>query len=173
MKGLKMADKELQNILNSGEITTIFTNSQDAQDRHLSKGEIEALQVITDLQALTKYESNTATNITVASDIYETILTLDVTNMVAIGEYELRMSMLYSLDNTTTSAYFRFSIDNGLTWTEVSKEPKDTTDLIPMNYWKVITGISGTMNVIMQARKENAAVTLFIQEVDASLSRKA
>ena len=166
-------DRELQNILNSGEVTSIFIGGQAVGNKLLTSDEIEALPIIENLEKLTKYQQSTDCCITVAGDTYEDLLTLDVTDMEADGIYELRMSMLYSLDNTTRSAYFRFSIDNGATWVEVAKEPKDTTDLTPMNYWKVVTGISGTMNIIIQGRKENVVDVLYIQEISVSATRKA
>lgn len=124
------------------------------------------------LQGLQTYDYQTGSNITVTNDVYENVLTL-TTPVRDAGTYELRMSQLYSLNSTTTSAYFRFRI-NGGTYVEVRKEPKDNTDLIPMSYFKVLTHAGGSaITIEIEARKEVAGDILTIAEISAAVDRKA
>lgn len=125
---------------------------------------------ITALEGLSTYDYATISNVTVTNDVYENILTL-TTPIRDAGTYEIRMSQMYTLASTVNSAYFRFRVDGG-TWVEVRREPKDVTDIVPMDYWKVISHVGGTITVEVESRKGNAADVLTILEMSAAVVRK-
>ena len=81
--------------------------------------------------------------------------------------------MLYSLNSTNTSAYFRFSTNGGSTWNEVRREPKDNLDVLPSAYTATIVHPGGVFDLIIQSRKENAADTLSVLSIDVIFERKA
>lgn len=118
------------------------------------------------------YDYAQGNNITVTDDVYEDILTL-TTPSRGVGIYKLTQSMLYSLNSTTTSAYFRFSINGGSTWTEVRREPKDNTDVLASVYTTTIVHPGGVFDLIIQARKEAAGAILTVAQIDVSFERKA
>lgn len=110
--------------------------------------------------------------IVIADDNYETIAEL-ITPTRDKGVYEYRMSMTYSLNSTNTSAYFRFSLDGGTTWTEFRTEPKDNTDSVPMYYSFPKPLPREVLQLMMQARKENAGDVLNIEFIDLMIARVA
>jgi hypothetical protein len=141
--------------------TTVATNTTDiglVDDR------------VTALESFHTYDYNIASNITVTNDVYENVLTL-TTPIREAGTYEIRMSQMYSLNSTINSAFFRFRV-NGGAYVEVRREPKDNTDIIPMDYWKVLTHAGGTtITVEIEARKGNASDILTIAEINAAVTR--
>lgn len=130
---------------------------------------------IVDLQTkapfIPTYDYNKATAITVPSDTYTEVIRLTTPSRVA-GTYQLNRAMLYSLNSTTTSAFFRFSTDGGATWVEVRREPKDNLDIVPLVYTSPVVHAGGVFEIIVQARKESAGDTLYIASVDLSFERK-
>ena len=111
-------------------------------------------------------------SITVPSTTYSSVLSLTTPSRPA-GTYVLTQSMLYSLDSTGDSAYFRFTINGGSTWTEISKEPKDTTDLAPESLSKVLVHPGGVFNLEIQSRKEVLGDVLTIYDINLFIERKA
>ena len=109
--------------------------------------------------------------ITVPSTTYSSVLSLTTPSRPA-GTYVLTQSMLYSLDSTGDSAYFRFTINGGSTWTEISKEPKDTTDLAPESFSKVLVHPGGVFDIEIQSRKEALGDVLTIYDINLFVERK-
>lgn len=107
----------------------------------------------------------------VTNDVYEEVARLTTSSRPA-GTYVLHKSMLYSLNTTVRSAYLRFSLDGGATWTEVRKEPTDNTDLIPLTHPNVIVHTDGGFDIIVQSRKESAGDVLNIVQLTLTLERK-
>ena len=117
------------------------------------------------------YDYIKKTAITVTDDTYEEIARLTTPSRVA-GVYKLSQSMLYSLNSTTTSAYFRFSSDGGITWNEIRREPKDNTDVLPSAYTSTVVHTGGIFDLIIQSRKGAAGDVLTISIVDVIFERK-
>ena len=124
------------------------------------------------LQAFHTFDYVTGQSISVPSDTYTTVLSLTTPSRPA-GTYVLTQSMLYSLDNTGASAYFRFTINGGGTWTEIRKEPKDNTDLTPESLSKVLVHPGGVFNLEIQSRKEVSGDVLTIYDINLFIERKA
>ena len=61
-------------------------------------------------------------------DTYVTIGEI-VTPSVLAGVYVYGMSFTWTFQRASNSAQFRFSIDGGSTWKEISAEPKDSSDV--------------------------------------------
>jgi len=117
------------------------------------------------------YDYIKETEITVTDDVYEEIARL-TTPSRPTGTYKLSQSMLYTLNSTTTSAYFRFSLDGGSNWAEIRREPKDNTDTIPSAYTSTVEHTVGIFDLIIQARKENAGDVLVVSTLDVIFERK-
>ena len=127
---------------------------------------------ITTIEDKDTFDYNQATSITVTGDTYEDILQV-LTPTRAVGKYKVTLSMLYTFDSTSDSAYFRFSLDGGTNWIEVRKEGKDITDKIPSTYTTMIDHTTeGIIDIRVEARKENLGDTLIVQAIDAMLERK-
>lgn len=124
------------------------------------------------LEEFHTYDYIKGTGITVTNDVYEEVARLTTPSRDA-GVYKLSQSMLYSLNSTTTSAYFRFSTNGGSTWSEIRREPKDNTDVLPSAYTSTIAHTGGIFDLIIQSRKENAADILTISSIDVIFERKA
>jgi len=116
------------------------------------------------------YDYVQVASFTVANDTYETVAQL-VTPSRGAGTYELKMSMIHSLNSVTTSAFFRFSTDGGSTWTEVRKEPKDNTDNVVDTLIHVDVFAGGIKDIVVQARKENAGDVLLVTHLDIIYQR--
>ena len=110
-------------------------------------------------------------SITVPSTTYSSVLSLTTPSRPA-GTYVLTQSMLYSLDNTGASAYFRFTINGGGTWTEIRREPKDNTDLTPESFSKVLVHPGGVFDIEIQSRKEALGDVLTIYDINLFVERK-
>jgi hypothetical protein len=107
----------------------------------------------------------------ITGDTYETLI--DISNAVANGTYVLNMSMFFQLNNTNTSSFFRFSLDNGNTWTEVSVEAKDVNNTNTLCYAKPIAVTNGAVLLKIQGRKEQASDVLNVLELNAMFTRVA
>lgn len=167
-----MADRELSTVLNSGEINSIYLGGVTSDDKAVKQSALATEQGrITTLENFSEFEYTKVTNHTVSGTTFEAVASLNATKTA--GTYQVNQSMLYSLDNTNTSAYFRFSVDGGANWTEVRREPKDNTDKEPMAAVYVLPHAGGTMDIQIQARKENAGDVLEIYSLDLMVERKA
>ena len=131
---------------------------------------------ITDLKTkatfISSYDYVQGNSITVTGDVYEEIARLTTPSREA-GIYKLSQSMMYSLNSTTNSAYFRFSTNGGSTWSEIRREPKDNLDVLPSAYTSTIVHPGGVFDLVIQSRKENAADTLSVLSIDVIFERKA
>ena len=117
------------------------------------------------------YDYDTASNVTVTNDVYQEVARLTTPSRPA-GTYEVKLSMLYSLNSTTTSAYFRFSLDGGVSWTEVIEEPKDITDNRAKTLLLVDIHTLGIKDIVVQARKEVAGDVMTISNLSVIYERK-
>ena len=127
-----------------------------------------ALAVLTPLNDF--FYDKVSAPVTVANTAYEPIMSISATKLA--GTYQVNQSLLYSLDSASTSVYFRFSVDNGATWTEVNNEPKDTTNKMPLTSSYVLVHAGGTMSIRVEAKKENASDVFTIYTADLMVERK-
>lgn len=91
------------------------------------------------------------------------------------GVYEYKFSMTWNYNNTTKSAYFRFSTDGGVTWNEVRKEAKDVTDNYPAYYAFPVqfTQIGAdNIDLIVEYRTETDGDVLNVSYMDIVVERK-
>lgn len=117
------------------------------------------------------YDYENIENYDVATDTYTEVLRLDKVSANP-GTYRITMSMLYNLNNVNTSAYFRFSMDNGNNWTEVRREAKDINDIVPQAFPKSLVHAGGDINVVIESYKEVLGDTLTIKYMEIALERK-
>lgn len=80
--------------------------------------------------------------------------------------------MLYTLDVAHRSAFFRFSIDNGITWTEIREEPKDNADIIPISHVSIVDHPDGVFNILIESRKEDIGNVLTLHDISVSVEGK-
>ena len=118
------------------------------------------------------YEFNTVTNTTISSSTYQPINSL-VLSSAGTGTYVISLGMIYSYDQLNKSSYFRFSVDGGVSWTEIRKEPKDNSDKVPLSYFIPIEHISGEINVQVEAHKEDGTGTMVVSSNTISIERKS
>ena len=107
----------------------------------------------------------------VPSDTYTEILRLGKVSANP-GTYRITLAMLFNLDNVNTSAYFRFSLNNGVNWVEVRRESKDITDVIPQALPRSIVHTGGDINIVIEGRKESAGDILLLPFMEITLERK-
>jgi hypothetical protein len=90
-----------------------------------------------------------------------------------IGVYEIGMAVHWVFDRTTKSAFIRFSLDGGNTWSEFTGEPKDKTDsnatYFAFPYENATDG--GVIQVKVEIRKESGAGTLDVPRSAAWIKR--
>ena len=154
----------------SDQFDTAFSNIDDAIDQiDMNVIAITALQAKAPFVPTYDYIKESA--ITVTGDVYEEIARLTTSSRDA-GIYKLTQSMLYTLNSTTTSAFFRFSIDGGVNWGEIRREPKDNLDTIPSAYTSTIVHSGGVFEVIIESKKENSGDILVVSTIDLIFERK-
>ena len=161
-----MADRELSNKLASGELTSIKLGGTTTDEDVIVRAELNEVAPF-----IPTYDYEKDSLIVVTGATYEEIARLTTPSRVA-GVYKLSQSMLYSLNSTTTSAFFRFSIDGGTTWNEIRREPKDNTDVLPSAYTSTVIHTGGVFEVIVESRKEVAGDVLTVLSIDLIFERK-
>jgi len=117
------------------------------------------------------YDFQKVTGFTVPSDVYSEVTRLTTPDRAA-GTYELKFSWTSTYDSATTSQYYRYTIDDGVTWTEFIIEPSDVTNKFPFTYFYPLSHGGGTFEVIFQARKETQAANHEIAFLDIIFERK-
>jgi len=80
------------------------------------------------------FEKVSAFTVTSQQPTYDTVARLPINIPAGLTTYEIKFSWTYTLNSTVNSAYFRFSIDDGATWSTFQEEPKDITDQRPRYY---------------------------------------
>jgi hypothetical protein len=86
--------------------------------------------------------------------------------------YEIVISYAYTFDSTNQSAFFRFSINGGITWQEAVYEFSDVTDYYDGSYVFPYVATSTTpLHIILEARKETASNTMNVTYANASIKR--
>ena len=154
--------------------TAIATNATDIATLEAevatNTGDIIALEEDTERMHIFKYEN--AVNLTSFTTSYSDVINTTWTGLVS-GVYTLTLSMMHNYNNTTTSPSFRFSLDGGSTWTELSRESKDIDDKIVTTFIKVLNITTTTQDIKIQAKKDGAGDTLTIFDISAILDIKA
>ena len=103
------------------------------------------------------------------SDITDTYATLGSPNANQVegridtirdaGVYEVGLSSTYSINSTGNSAQARFSLNSGV-WETFSRESKDSTDRMSLDYLFPFTHAGGTFKFDVQMKKENNSNTM-------------
>ena len=99
-------------------------------------------------------------------DTYTEIISLPNTRGEAV--YMIHFSGSYTYDSIVTSAYFRFSLNNGADWVEFKKEPSDITDIVTFNYSFPET-LTETAVIKVEVRADSATDTFNISSFNATL----
>jgi len=127
----------------------------------------------TDLEALTTdYHFSKVAGASTTTNTYSPLNSLLVT--AAQGTvYEVKFSMTFNYNTTTRSAYFRFTVDGGISWNEVRKEAKDVTDNNAVFYAFPITHIPGdNIDLQVEYRTESNGNVLKVSFIDVVAERK-
>lgn len=127
-----------------------------------------AVQAVKDFYT---YDFTHVENVVINSDTYSLAARL-LTEDRDAGTYSITNSMLYSYDSTNRSAYFRFSLNGGIDWIEIRKEPKDNTDKLPESYTTTLEHTGGIIDVRIEARCESNGDILTIYKLDIMLKRE-
>jgi hypothetical protein len=151
--------------------TAIGNNTANITSNTTAIGDLDTRVVALEATPVLTYDYSKITNFTVTGDTYE-IMSSVATPPRDAGTYEFKFSGTYTLDSTTSSAYIRFSIDGGATWTETRREPKDKTDATTFYYAFPKQVAAGNINVIVEVRKENVGDELIFQFFDIIVERK-
>jgi len=106
----------------------------------------------------------------VMTDVYQEVANVTLVG-AELGDYEHMMSITSQYDQTTKSEFFRFSLDGGSTWEESQTEPKDKTDKRYISYPFVRTQVSGDLQLIIQARKEDVTGVMTVLFANAWIKR--
>lgn len=110
------------------------------------------------------YDYNTAENIVVSSEAYVEVCRLTTPNRPA-AVYEIKMSMLWHLDNKSRAAFFRSSLNGGTDWLEVVLRPNDLSAQIPNTLIWPITHSGGVFDMVIEAHTEIATDILTLRQV--------
>ena len=89
-------------------------------------------------------------------DTYVTIGEI-VTPSVLAGVYVYGVSFTWTFQRAANSAQFRFSIDGGSTWKEISAEPKDSSDVNIFYYtFPHEVPVDGTLSLKIEAKRDSS-----------------
>lgn len=120
---------------------------------------------------LLTYDYNRITNHVVPSTTYTEVARLTTPPRNA-GIYKVTTAGICNYSSISSSSYCRTSLDGGLTWLEIENEPKDkTTDTI-RGTTSTLVHPGGVIDMIVQAKKEQAAPTFTIIKLDMMIERK-
>ena len=137
-----------------------------------NEGDIEALEDRMDAaEGLLDFDHESVSNFSTTSINYVEIMNREFA--LSDGLYKVDMSTMFTMSVTNYSAYFRFSLDNGVTWREVIEEVKDIHDVRPLTYSFMLPVTNNTLDIRIQVRVENAAATLTVQDMNIMVDRKA
>ena len=170
-----MKNRELENILLSGEISSIYMggihHDSEVLDRKTIKAMITAASGSFHSFDFQKEGIGNGGKIDVVSDTYVDVCKL-VTPHREAGTYMVSFANTFTYSKTTKSAHFRTSTDGGTNWQEIRIEIKDTTNLETQNL--IYPGVfsSGVHELIIQAKVEATGDTLSIHYSDIVFERK-
>ena len=162
----ELIELAVENVLDSD----FFAIVNNAQTKKVTKASFVA-SVIQGIKDFYTYDYEYVEGVTITSPTYAQVARL-ITEERDAGTYTITNSMLYSYDNINRSAYFRFSLDAGINWVEIRKEPKDNTDKLPESYTTTLVHTGGAVDVRIEARTDDAADTLTLYKLDIMLERK-
>lgn len=141
--------------------------SNPTQDGHLvNKGYLDKVKT---------YSFNKIAGASTTSNTYTQLNALTIpASLVPDGSvWELKFSMTYNMNTTNRSAYLRFSIDGGVSWSEVRRESKDVTDNIPAYYaFPRLYTTSQDIELIVEYRTEQNGDVLNVLFIDIMAERK-
>ena len=147
-----------------------ITSIQSWIDTHES--EINALaDRITVNEGLLDFEYATVSNVVIGDSTYVEVInnTFALTN----GLYKIDMSTMFNMDVLNYDAFFRFSLDNGVTWREVRSQIIDLAESKALSYSFMYPVTNNTLNIQIQSKIENAAYNLTIEDLQVMIDRKA
>ena len=187
-------DRELVNILSSGEITNIQLGGTTTAFKAVVKSDLDTVDAkvttnegnitantaaiatltpkVDNLEALSVYEFSRITGSSTTTNSYTRLNSLTLTNAPA-GTYEYKMSMTFTYSTTSRSAYFRVSDDGGATWTEIRREAKDSTDIMNESYvFPTVNPSVGDIELVVDFRTESNSDTLTVLASNLIVERK-
>jgi len=77
------------------------------------------------------------------------------------GVYEVGLSSTYNINSTGNSAQIQFRM-NGGAWESFSRESKDSSDRVSLDYMFPFTHTGGTFTMDVQMKKENNTNTMHV-----------
>jgi len=151
------------------DIESALTTRLDTTDGKVTTNEdrLSALESAADMP----YNYSNVQDISVQTETYTSLNTLTTSSLPA-GTYQVTLSMLFGINSVVRSAYFRFSLDGDNNWTEVKKEAKDVTDLIPTTLVLVEDFTGGEKTIEIEAKCEDSSDTITISNQTIIYERK-
>lgn len=119
---------------------------------------------------LTYDNSDLVPPVTLNTDTYTEVLRLITPPRVA-GLYEVKMAMVYTYDNISRPAYFRWSEDGGQTWFEILEEPKDVLNVNVNSFFHPEPFGGGIKDIIIEARCDRVSDTLVLLDMHVVFQR--
>jgi hypothetical protein len=119
------------------------------------------------------YEVSKVSDHLVTDAAFEPLVSIPLVEAPA-GWYEYKFSVLYTINSTVNSAFFRYSTDGGSTWWEIRSESKDAADQVPLTYFFPIqySGETNNLSLAIEVRKENAGDVMTVLFADAVIDKK-
>ena len=112
-----------------------------------------------ELFSILTFDYNTAENIDITAEEpdWQDVLTLTTPDREA-GQYLAMFSLQFTMNSTSSSFLYRFSLDGGNTWGPTyQKEVKDRSNTEVIEVFNVLDHTGGAIDIRMQASKESGA----------------
>jgi hypothetical protein len=131
----------------------------------------EKINAVMDKVEIFEY-NNLAAPVEITGTAWQDIIGLD-TSILPEGVYSIKAHLVWTLDTTTRSGLFRFSTDNGATWTRLSKELKDNTNVEAISFEDVVERLIETaQHIKLQGRKERNANTMLVKKAIITIKKE-
>ena len=136
--------------------------------------DIEARLAALESQATKLYVTDKAVDVLNITNTFSTLCSVDYSLLLGdIAEFKYSVSFIFDVGNTANSAIFRFSINDGASWTEHHLEVKKENLSEPQTYFFPETMTVNTSSTFLfEVRKENATDTLDILYADIIVDQK-
>jgi len=105
------------------------------------------------------YNTNKVTNVDILDTDYIELNTLYIEDIPA-GIYQLTFSSIFTLSSTNQSGFIRVSVDGGVSWFELIREAKDSSDTITETYITTLNHGGGLRDIQVQAKRESTSADM-------------
>ena len=154
----------------------IATNTQAISDNTTAISDHETRISALEATQSAQYEFTKVQDMLITADTYQPVGSVTI-NQLNVGIFEYKISVLFTYNSTSTSAYFRYAIirndDATPVWYEVPTEPKDATNVNPFIVGFPIEELNGDkVEFALEARCETTGHQLDIKFADIIIDQK-